>query len=85
MKDRIPSAISRRREELERLCEENPQTIKAEKVAKYYGIDVDTLRTSIDQGKCAFGFGLNNGSGRNRYAVISTLAFYNFEIGGKGQ
>lgn len=79
-----PKVIIEREQELRSLCEQYPKSIPVPAAANYMGMDMDCLRTCIDQGKCRFGIG-GRSEGNNkartlgsRFNNIPTLAFWNF-------
>lgn len=72
----IPSIVQAKLNELKNLVDKYPDKIPVNAAAKFLNMDADCLRRSIDQNKCAFGIGCNNGKYGNRYAHIPTAVFY---------
>lgn len=73
-----PESMKERLRLLHEICEKYPIYIPTDVCADYMGMDVNCLRESINQGKCKFAVGGQNGARGNRFAKIPTLAFYNF-------
>lgn len=63
------------------LCNENPISLTSAQVAEFLGTTKDVLLDSAIQGRCQFAIGKQNVGG-NRFAVIPTLAFYNWFMKG---
>lgn len=78
----MSSAMIERNKRLIELCDKNPICLPVKECAKFIGMDEQCLRESINQGKCKFAVGGQNGLHGNRFAKIPTLAFYNFMMHG---
>lgn len=72
----MPIPVKEKIAELENLVAEYPFKIPVNAAAKFLNMDADCLRRSIDQAKCPFAIGCDNGKYGNRYAHIPTAAFY---------
>ena len=73
---KMPQCVIERFAELEKLCEEYPVTIPADKAAKFLGMAPESLRESISTGSCPFGLGWQKTAGGNRGFCIPTHLFF---------
>lgn len=75
----MPEIIKQLQNQLNEAMEKdkNPY-IRIEDAARLLGVDVECLRRSIYNGTCPFGVGYSGTKGRNGYAKIPKLTFYNW-------
>ena len=53
----VPTIITSKLDELNRLCEKYPQKIPIEECAAFLGLAPASLRASVEHGNCPFGLG----------------------------
>lgn len=78
----IPRPIVEDFEKLNNLIEENPVYIPIAQVANYLGMNPESLRCAIDQGRASFGFSWKGDARGSRAFKIPTIAFYNWVMQG---
>lgn len=78
----IPKPIISDFERLNALIEENPIYIPIARVADYLGMNPESLRCAIDQGRATFGFSWKSDMRGNRAFKVPTIAFYNWVMQG---
>lgn len=76
MRIKMPDRVAEKLDELDELCEKYPDKIPVNAAAKFLCMDANVLRRSIDQCKCPFAIGCDNGPLGNRYSHIPTATFY---------
>lgn len=74
----IPKPIVEDFKKLNALIEEYPIYIPIAKAADYLGMNPESLRCAIDQGRASFGFSWKSGMQGNRAFKVPTIAFYNW-------
>ena len=70
----VPTTITSKLDELNRLCEKYPQKIPIEECAAFLGLA--SLRASVEHGNCPFGLGWLKKNSMNRAFFVPTLTFY---------
>lgn len=82
-------ALNDRMQEVSEIVSKYPRKVPATVVADFFGIEVESLRKSIEQKKCPFAIGWEtiieyseNYKTQKKYNAISTLAFAAFATGG---
>lgn len=78
----IPKNIAQKLRELGEICEKYPNAIPVDVVAEFNGTHPESLRNSLKEGSCPFGYAWNRGS-RSGFC-IPTLRFYLWVTDGKG-
>lgn len=81
---RIPQCVADKLDELTALCEENPMNLTVRQVAKFLGVDANSLRAAIECGNCPFGLGWQKEIHGNRGFHIPTATFYLWYTQGVG-
>ena len=75
----MPEIIEQLQRDLDELVSrDNLPYLKIEDAAKFLDMHKDTLRQSIYNGACPFGFGYPPTKNHNGYGKIPKLAFYNW-------
>ncbi len=80
---KMPAPVSGKLCELEKLVEENPITIPLNLCAEFLGMAADSLRRSIELGKCPFAIGWTSPGGSYRGSKIPTVTFWLWYTAGK--
>lgn len=73
---KVPQCVLTKIDELNALCEENPEYIPLPKVAAFLGANAEGLRFSIENGKCPFGIMWQKTLTGNKAFKIPTAKFY---------
>ena len=76
----MPTAIADKLHRLTEICEQYPDAVPVDVVAKFNGTHPESLRNSLKEGTCPFGYAWNRGS-RSGFS-IPTIRFYLWITGG---
>lgn len=76
----MPTAIADKLHRLTEICEQYPNAIPVEVAAEFNGTHPESLRESLKEGTCPFGYAWNRGS-RSGFC-IPTIRFYLWITGG---
>ena len=80
----VPTTITSKLDELNRLCEKYPQKIPIEECAAFLGLAPASLRASVEHGNCPVGLGWLKKNSMNRAFFVPTLTFYLWVTQGSG-
>ena len=72
----VPTIITTKLVELDRLCEKYPRKIPVRECAAFLGLEDESLRACLERGSCPFGLGWIKKNAQNRAFFIPTLTFY---------
>lgn len=81
---RLPEESEAKVHELRDLCKQHPVYIPLPKVAAFLETDAESLRCSIEQGKCPFGLSWHKDSKGNRAFKIPSATFFLWYTQGYG-